>query len=310
MAKSMLMQAKSLEEDFQQDFPVEILLEIITYLEHPRDIYTFSRVNWTWQSVAQERLWNGVQLTHSGGVKRLAQIMRQAHSPKRKSSISILPLRKLFRYSSKNDLKKVEKSIRSSQKTLVDESLILLPWHRTRRLDLGELSVKYFYIKPIKWKISYIVSQFAQLKSLVLPPCRLWTPCKIFESLPLLEDLDLSKSLGGPDGFFESILIALAHHCKRLKTISFGSSLCLDPSIIHGESLLELGRACHLTRFKLRIRDSQPHLHSSVLTSIFRSNKSFEKVHLENLCCLDYRYLFYTLKVLGRVLTYICLHFF
>jgi hypothetical protein len=235
-------------------------------------------------------MWDTIQLSNAANVRSLAQKLRKADLPRHRSW-SNFSLKRMFK---KSRVKSHNlKASKDSQETLYieeDQSLFFLPWHRTQSLDLGGLSISYFSFHFTKWKVSFIIPHLNHLTRLVLPPCRLWKPSKIFEHLPHLEELDLSHSLGGPDGFFESIIVPVTSFCKNLRKVYFGTSLCLDPSLVHGESLLHLGRSCNLTAFELRITNPAPHIHASVLTSLFRTSKSLQRVYLEKLCCIDYRY--------------------
>ena len=112
-----------------------------------------------------------------------------------------------------------------------------------------------------------------------------------------LEELDLSVSLGGPDGCFDRIIVGAAKLCPKLQSIVFGTSPCLDPGLVQTGCLSALGDACQLKHVRMALDHAKIHSHSSNLSVFFRACRNLETVHLENLCCLEYRFVFFWLLI-------------
>lgn len=265
-----------------RDFPTEILVLIIQYLSKSKDIFSFSRVKKSWYSVAYEKLWEYVEISSLKSAVHFRDILRRA-------SFYTSPTGKWTRI-----LKRIDSLVNIFRKSLdcPRESRSLI--QRTNTVDLHDLSDSRWHFSPLSIdpcnSLLLALANLPNLRSLVLPKCRITKPMQILSGLKGLEELDLTFCRGGPDGFLDRLLHAIAKNCHRLRKLKFGTSLCMDPSLSHTSALAALGESCPLTQFSMLLNDPKVHMHSSNLSLLFRTCHKLEKVDIQQLCCTEYRF--------------------
>eukprot|EP00842_Homolaphlyctis_polyrhiza_P000670 jgi/Hompol1/1603/HPOL_004799-RA len=102
-----------------------------------------------------------------------------------------------------------------------------------------------------------------------------------------ITNLDISQVRGTK--VTDHLLALIARHFPHLQAITFSPTIC-SPDEERAVHLRDIGQSCTLLKsVRMYGAPNRLHAHSSPLVALFRKTSSLTHVHLDNLCCNDYR---------------------
>nr|KAJ3420114.1 hypothetical protein HK105_006075 [Polyrhizophydium stewartii] len=289
----------------------ELLLIIFAHITETRDLYSLALVCSGWHACANPMLWRHVVI-HSARVLRGLERLVLLPPP---LALQLSDVGSVLRADVRraagdaNGPLQLERSMSVDLDALARMASRPVWWRRDHlgieRLDIATSSIVGFLSRDMSASITRLVQNLPNCTALSLPPSGIRGIDLFFRSPETRHIAHLDISQISDAKRIDQVLSLIATYFRQLQGITFGHLICAGQDE-RRTRLRTLARSCqNLQSVKILGQRLRIHAYTTSLLALFKHCANLRRVHIENLCCTEYRSIIGSIAFRNKQLEYL-----